>query len=62
MGLKSIVLKATIVVALFGASACTTKGVVNGTVDTAGYVTKAAVNGTIGAGKLVVGAVTGGDE
>ncbi len=59
MSLKKFALNITIIAAVFGMAACTTKDVVNGTVNTAGYVTKTAINGTIGAGKLVVRGVSG---
>ena len=59
MSLKKLALNITIIAAVLGTTACTTKDVVNGTVNTAGYVTKTAVNGTIGAGKLIVRGVSG---
>jgi hypothetical protein len=43
-------------------SACTTNGVINGVVDTTGFVAKTAVKGTVGAGKMVVRGVSGSDS
>lgn len=54
MDLTKSTLRGALVVALIAVSACSTKSVVDGTVNTAGYATKTVVNGTIGAGKLVV--------
>ncbi|WP_394152158.1 hypothetical protein [Loktanella salsilacus] len=54
--------KFALIVSVISVSACSTSGVVNGVVDTTGYVTKAAVNGTIGAGKMVVRGVSGSDS
>ncbi len=64
MDLKKIALRSTLVVALIAVSACSTKSVVDGTVNTAGFAAKTAVNGTIGAGKLVgrgIGSVVDGE-
>lgn len=47
-------LAAVLVIATIGLQACSTEQVVNGTVDTTGFVAKTAVKGTIGAGKLAV--------
>ena len=54
MDLKKIALRSALVVALIAVSACSTRSVVDGTVNTAGFATKTVVNGTVGAGKLVV--------
>lgn len=43
-------------------SGCSTSGVVNGVVDTTGFVAKTAVNGTVGAGKMVVRGVSGSND
>lgn len=47
-------LAAALVIGMIGLQACSTEQVVNGTVDTTGFVAKTAVKGTIGAGKLAV--------
>lgn len=54
--------KAALMVAALTLSACSTKGVVNGVVDTTGFVAKTAVNGTVGAGKMVARGVSGSDS
>jgi hypothetical protein len=47
---------------LLAIAGCSTGGVVNGVVDTTGFVTKTAVNGTIGAGKMVTRGLSGSDD
>jgi hypothetical protein len=54
--------KAALITFAVSLSACSTSGVVNGVVDTTGFVAKTAVNGTVGAGKMVVRGVSGSDS
>lgn len=54
--------KAVVLVSLLGLSGCSSTGVVNGVVNTTGFVAKTAVNGTIGAGKVVARGVTGSED
>lgn len=61
MDLKKFSARATLIVIAVALSACTTKGVVNGTVDTAAFATKTVVNGAIGAGRIVARGVGAGD-
>lgn len=62
MTMKKIIISTTLITIMALTSACSTRGVVDGTVNTAGYVVKAAANGTIGAGRLVANGIRGGDE
>ena len=62
MEMKKTAFMLMMIASLTLTAACSSRGVVDGTVNTAGFVAKTAVNGTIGAGKLVGRAVTGGED
>lgn len=62
MKMNKVALKVILISCIALTAGCSTRGVVDGTVNTAGFVTKTAVNGTIGAGKLVARGFSGGKE
>jgi|GEM_PF-3749604 len=62
MTLNNVALKMILISCVALTAGCSTRGVVDGTVNTAGFVTKTAINGTIGAGKLVARGLSGGEE
>lgn len=62
MTLNKVAIKLILIASITLTAACSTRSVVDGTVNTAGFVTKSAINGTIGAGKLVARGLSGSEE